>query len=551
MGSVTPGDAGGIGDSGDGSAYDSGAALPAALPDDVADRQIGGFTSLLFMSVADQSRAEAAETPECFHDLNLDQIVEAVIAGREEYNLAPLFYFPLGDTASVNYRQEVMRDIEDADLRLHLMAFAGAMHTVRARRLRLGKLYYRLQKERWFVDTVEIYCGAVIRLVSDLEGHDLASRGLIAAREYLQRYVASNAFGSLLEDTRSILADLDDVKYALLVKGNRVTVFRHDFDVDYSEAVASTFEKFRNAGSEPVRADPPTSAEMNQVDAGVLERVAKLYPEVFARLGSYCTEHAGYLDQTVVAMDREVQFYLAYIEHIDYCRSGGLGFCYPEVCALDKDVHATEAFDLALAVSQLTHKAPIVCNDFFLGGGERVCVVSGPNQGGKTTFARMFGQLHYLASLGCPVPGKDARLFLFDQLFTHFEREEDLENLSGKLQDDLVRIHSILDQATSRSILVLNEIFASTTLQDAVFLGTRVLERIMELDALCVYVTFVEELASLSAKTVSMVSTVDPENPAVRTFKILRRPADGLSYALALAEMHDLTYELVKGRLAR
>lgn len=507
------------------------------------------FCSILFEHPEERTRAETREAPDFFVDLNLDQVVDAIAAGKGEYNLKPLFYTSLTNVDAIEYRHEIMRDLENETLLTHITDFAQRMRSMREHLAQANKLHYQYQKETWFLDAVEIYCDAVSRLSGDLTLADLRSRGLLAFRAHVAAYTGSGRFTSLLEDTRKLKSDVSTVKYSVLIKDDSFTVRNYESETDYSAEVGQTFEKFKQGAAKAYAVKFFDQPAMNHIEAHVLEFVSRLYPDVFRALDDYCTFNAAFLDETIAALDREIQFYVAYLDYVSTFKRAGLTICYPEISSADKEIYDEDGFDVALAHKLIAENSPIVCNDFHLHGEERILVVSGPNQGGKTTFARTFGQLHYLASLGCPVPGTRARLFLFDRLFTHFEREADIENLRGELEDDLIRIHDILDHVTSRSVIIINEIFTSTTLSDAVFLGKKVMQRIAELDALCVCVTFLDELASLSEKTVSMVSTVVPENPTVRTFKIVRRPASGLAYAISIAEKHQLTYERLKERI--
>jgi len=508
-----------------------------------------GFHSILFERPEDSITSETLDPPAFFVDLNLDQIIDAVTAGKDEYNLKPFFYTSLHDVQAIAYRHEIFRDLENARLFKGIGSFAQSMRAMREHLAQAEKLYYKYQKERWFLEAVEIYCDAVNCLAQDLSRADLESRGFVQFREYVTACVQSEGFTSLLADTKQLLADLSSIHYSLLIKGNAVTVRKYESEPDYSVEVEQTFEKFKQGAVKDYRVKFSASPDMNHVEAAILDLLAKLYPDIFSHLDEYCAKNATYLDATIARFDREIQFYVAYLEYRGIFTRAGLRFCYPEVSDTCKEVYDYEGFDLALAYRLLQQHSSVVCNDFYLKDKERIFVVTGPNQGGKTTFARTFGQLHFLGSTGCPVPGREARLFLFDRLFTHFEREEDIRNLRGKLEDDLVRIHDILNHATSNSIVILNESFTATTLRDAIFLSTRILERILRLDLLCICVTFIDELASLSEKTVSVVAGVTPDNPAVRTYKVVRRPADGVAYALSIAEKYRLTYECLKERI--
>ncbi len=507
------------------------------------------FQSILFAASTNAFRTEVRAAPDYFYDLHLDQMFAEISVERQDYDLAPFFNGRLRDEDTIRYRQEVFRDLDRPAVFSAMATFAQALHDMHGSLAQTSTIHDIYQRECWFLDTIGLYTNAITSLAASLAEVELNSGGLIGFRDYLVDYGRSQAFLALVAETDLVKGGFSGLEYTIQINGARCTVARCDSEADYSSEVLRTFERFKQGSVKDYRVGFRESIEMNHVEANVVGLVAKLYPEQFVALDNYFSCHQDFFDPIIRRFEREVQFYLSYLEYLNRFRIAGLSFCYPHVTRRTKEIFAVDTFDIALASKLTSERATVVTNDFFLKGAERIFVVSGPNQGGKTTFARMLGQLHHLACIGYLVPGTEANLYLYDQLFVQFEREENLENRTGKLEDELVRIKDTLAKVTPDSIVVLNEIFASTTMQDAVFLGTKVMDRLIELDVLGVFVTFVEELASLAPSTVSMVSTIVPDDPLERTYKVIRRQADGLAYAFAIAEKFGVTYEDLKRRV--
>lgn len=506
------------------------------------------FPGVLWPSgVAVEPDADPAE----FHDLHLDDIVRAVLLGRAEYRLESVFRARAADVDIVEFRHEVFRDLERPEVINAVRAFATAMREVRLRLERMRTAHYRYERARWFLAAGATYADGVAALLDGLTTADPGSRGLRGLVRHLADYAAGATYRGLAADAARTTDALSTIRYRLRLEIGRLSVSAPADEPDFGAEILSAFERFRQGAGRTYPFEFPVSPDLHHVEDAVVERVALVFPDAFAALAEFTVRHDDFIDEGVARFDREVQYYVAWLEHTARIRRHGLAFCLPEVTAGATEFAGSGLFDLALAELLVREKHPVVTNDAWLRAGERILVVTGPNQGGKTTFARAIGQVHHLAAIGAPVPGAGVRVDLVDGIHTLFERQEAVEDLVGKLEDDLRRMHAILEVITPRSLVVMNETFSSTTVADQAFINERVVGTIDARGAWCVIVTFLDELARRGPSTVSMLSEVDPDDLARRTFRIVRRPADGLAYANAIAEKHGLTYQQIRDRIER
>ena len=485
--------------------------------------------------------------PVLLADTNLDQIIKTIISYKKDFDIERFFYILCDDIKTIHYRQNVVKDLLRDNFYIKVDKFSQEMLKIKRYRQIIKKFDEEIYKKSWFLQMMVDFNKAILEFLYTLDTSDINSKGFVLLKEHISNYTKSDDFISMQKEMCSLKEDLSAITYDITLDGLTFKVKRYENEENYAKDVSKLFNKFeQNKEDEKIECHYEKNRGTNHVNAKILEFVSKLYPEIFNKLDNFYKKYINIIDETILVFSQEVQFYISYLSYIEGI---SLNFCLPQLKTQEKSINVKDGFDLALAYNLSKKDEKIVTNDYIFDQNKRIMIVSGANQGGKSTYARAFAQIAYIAKLGLLIPAKEANIFLFDKIFTHFEKEEKVYSLKSKLQEDLTRVYHILLNTTPRTLIILNEIFSSTSLQDAIFLSRQIIKKIDELDAFCIWVTFIDELNQMSDKTISLVSQVDTQDINKRTYKILPKKADGKAYALSIAEKYNLNYEQILQRI--
>ncbi len=492
------------------------------------------FASFSILDLRERKR-EKREIPAYFQDLNLETVLDslAMIGGKSTV----AYYRYLPETPEDEaYRRAVYGDVKMEPVRSALEAFVSQMSEVEDLRRKKERAPAGLQQAVWLLREEDAYGVACERLGEALEQNELSSSGMRRFRDILRDCLGGEEFRLMRRQTHEIMDEIRRLRLIITYEKNRVRV-----ELDGTERGDGTA-----AEGKPLQNPFSTSAALVEMEKECLEILKKKKPELFRVLLAAARRFELYEYPVITRFEKEIKFYLSYCVLQTHLEGKGFSFTTPDVSET-RPLEGRGLYDLALACVSVNSGKKVIPNDFYYGNGERFFVLTGPNQGGKTTFARSLGQLIYFARIGLDVPAREANVPFFSDIQTHFSVEESMETGRGKLKEELTRLAPMMEARRKGTFVVINELFTTAAHYDARIMGQKVLEHFIELGCMGIYVTHLKELASAHTQAVSLRATLD-ENKCP-TYRIQRGEAAENASAEKLVEKHRLTYRQLKERL--
>lgn len=191
-------------------------------------------------------------------------------------------------------------------------------------------------------------------------------------------------------------------------------------------------------------------------------------------------------------MRTELAFYVGALNLCDRLTAAGAPTCLADIAPAGRiDFSASELYDVALALT--LGRAP-VGND-VAGEDRSLVMLTGANQGGKSTLLRAIGQAQLMGQAGLIAGASALRLNLCSSVFTHYKREEDASMQSGKLDEELARMSTIADAIAPGGMLLCNESFSSTNEREGSEIARQIVSAMLDSGVKVAFVTHQYDLA--------------------------------------------------------
>lgn len=195
-----------------------------------------------------------------------------------------------------------------------------------------------------------------------------------------------------------------------------------------------------------------------EADATLIDQASQLERQTVGYVVSCCMSYLSEFNQFFDQLKFQLGFYRASMNLMDHMTRYGLKWCYPTPGDRE-DLSFRDLKEVVMSMEQDVEVIGNTCNEY----GKMLMIVTGANQGGKSTFLRSIGIAQVLMQSGMTVAAESFCSGIFPGFFTHFTRREDSAMNSGRLDEELGRMDQIIKHLQPSSLLLLNESFASTT----------------------------------------------------------------------------------------
>jgi len=466
---------------------------------------------------------------------------------------------PLESEAEITYRQDIMKDFfGNEELVCELYRISGEMldkwdKLGRREKAKSGNrntpraLLTEIHVLQLFVDTLK----QIKQLFADsMSG--LCSEGL---RDFYKRLLAEfsdeteKALEKILKDITFFANDNEhDSTMSVFNKVNKPEITMScsvgeglKFKDFVLEEMGTQLRRRKEQGSAISRAQDylstlTTDSFNTKKDITVSTQVAEMEYRIVQYVMSYTEGFVLAFSSFFDQFHLQIAFYRGALNLKQYMDRFYIHNCFPKVTG-NRNLRFAELKELVMGIEQRINPVGNTCEIM----NKDLLIVTGANQGGKSTFLRSIGIAQVMMQCGLPVAADEYESGIFPAFFTHFTRREDSEMNSGRLDEELGRISRIIDNLGDSTIVLLNESFATTTEKEGSVIAYDIIKALTEAGVKVLTVTHLlsfaqrvyGEAAGDCESGVEFFSAERTENGR-RTFKMIQHAPELTSFGLDL-----------------
>ncbi len=428
-------------------------------------------------------------------DLELDMLFGAMAVG-DKFLLEvakKAVVTSLDEPQAILYRRHILADCLERSAIVREM-YAIAVEAIEREKRVWGGMLGRYPEGLLHrsVEVFQLFVGLLKRLrrIADEHGAKFRSEGFTTLFGMLAKEL-DDEYLSIVADHLRRLAFRDGVLMSAgLGKGNKGThyVLRKSRNIKRSwmERLQTWIERLL------LRDRSRYVYQIADRDEGGFRALLELRSRGISLVASALAQSTDHILSFFSMLRSELGFYVGCLNLHDQLARKGEPICFPEPLTAGKAMLSCRGlYDVCLSLSV---EKRVVGNDVSA-EDKLLVMITGASQGGKSTFLRSIGLAQLMMQCGMFVPAESFRANVCDGIFTHFKREEDASMESGKLDEELSRMSSIVDHLTPNSIVLLNESFASTNEREGSEIARQIVRALLETGVKVFYVTHLFHLA--------------------------------------------------------